>query len=165
MSHNRIVVLVVAALVLVGAFSMTALSQELLTEKVISVDMAQAMAQAAIAQCRANGYRVTATILDSGGNLKVVIRDDGAALVTVDLSHRKAYSAVAFRRTSGETAKAFGAMTPPPNVAGTVLLAGGVPVKAGNETIGAIGVSGAPGGDKDEACANAGIAKVAEQLK
>jgi uncharacterized protein GlcG (DUF336 family) len=165
MSHIRFPVLAVATLVLVGAFSMTALSQELLTEKAISVDIAQAMAQAALAQCRANGYRVTATVLDSGGNLKVVIRDDGAALVTVDLSHRKAYSAVAFRRTSGETAKAFGAMSPPPNVAGTVMLAGGVPIKVGNDTIGAIGVSGAPGGDKDEACANAGIAKVADKLK
>ena len=165
MSHIRFPVLAVGTLVLVGAFSMTALSQELLTEKAISVDMAQAMAQAALAQCRANGYRVTATVLDSGGNLKVVIRDDGAALVTVDLSHRKAYSAVAFRRTSGETAKAFGAMSPPPNVAGTVMLAGGVPIKVGNDTIGAIGVSGAPGGDKDEACANAGIAKVADRLK
>jgi uncharacterized protein GlcG (DUF336 family) len=165
MSHIRFPVLAVGTLVLVGAFSMTALSQELLTEKAISVDMAQAMAQAALAQCRANGYRVTATVLDSGGNLKVVIRDDGAALVTVDLSHRKAYSAVAFRRTSGETAKAFGAMSPPPNVAGTVMLAGGVPIKVGNDTIGAIGVSGAPGGDKDEACANAGIAKVADKLK
>ncbi|HXC33581.1 MAG TPA: heme-binding protein [Verrucomicrobiae bacterium] len=165
MSHIRFPVLAVGTLVLVGVFSMTALSQELLTEKAISVDMAQAMAQAALAQCRANGYRVTATVLDSGGNLKVVIRDDGAALVTVDLSHRKAYSAVAFRRTSGETAKAFGAMSPPPNVAGTVMLAGGVPIKVGNDTIGAIGVSGAPGGDKDEACANAGIAKVADKLK
>lgn len=165
MSHIRFSVLAIAALVLVGAFSVTALSQELLTEKVISMDMAQAMAQAAIAQCRANGYRVTATVLDSGGNVKVVVRDDGSALATIDLSRRKAYAAVIFRRTSGETVKAFGAMTPPPSVAGTVMLAGGVPIKAGNDTIGAIGVSGAPGGDKDEACANAGIAKVAEKLK
>ncbi len=165
MFHIRFRVLSVAALVLAGAFSMTALSQDLLTEKVIPVDMATAMAQAAIAQCRANGYRVSATILDSGGNIKAVIRDDGAGIGTIDLSHRKAYSAVMFRRTSGETAKVFGAMTPPPVIAGAVMLAGGVPIKVGNETIGAIGVSGAPGGDKDEVCANAGIAKVAEKLK
>lgn len=165
MSHIRFSVLAIATFVLVGAFSMTALSQDLLTQKVISVDMAQTMAQAAVAQCRANGYRVTATVLDNGGDLKVVIRDDGAGLGTIDLSHRKAYSALIFKRTSGETAKAFGAMAPPPNVAGTVMLAGGVPIKAGTETIGAIGVSGAPGGDKDEVCANAGIAKVAEKLK
>jgi uncharacterized protein GlcG (DUF336 family) len=165
MTHIRYSALAVATVLLVCAFSVAALSQDLLTEKVISVDMAQAMAQAAIAQCRANGYRVTATILDNGGNLKVVVRDDGAALATVDLSHRKAYAALIFRRTSGDTVKAFGAMTPPPIVEGTVMLAGGVPIKAGNDTIGAIGVSGAPGGDKDEACADAGIAKVAANLK
>jgi uncharacterized protein GlcG (DUF336 family) len=56
-------------------------------------------------------------------------------------------------------------MSPPPVVAGTVMLAGGVSIKVGTETIGAIGVSGAPGGNKDEVCANAGIAKVADKLK
>ncbi len=165
MSRIRLSVLAVAAIVLVGAFSMTALSQDLITQKVISIDMAQTMAQAAVAQCRANGYRVTATVLDNGGNIKFVMRDDGAAVGSIDLSHRKAYSAVIFRRTSGETAKLFGAMTPPPVVAGTVMLAGGVPIKVGTETIGAIGVSGAPGGDKDEVCADAGIAKIADKLK
>jgi uncharacterized protein GlcG (DUF336 family) len=165
MSRIRFSVLAVAASLLAGAFSLTGFSQDLLSEKVISVDMAQTMAQAAIAQCRANGYRVSATVLDNGGNVKVVIRDDGAGVGTIDLSHRKAYSAVIFRRTSGETAKVFGAMAPPPTIAGTVMLAGGVPIKIGMETIGAIGVSGAPGGDKDEVCANAGIAKVAEKLK
>jgi uncharacterized protein GlcG (DUF336 family) len=165
MSRIRFSVLAVAASLLAGAFSLTAFSQDLLSEKVISVDMAQTMAQAAIAQCRANGYRVSATVLDNGGNVKVVIRDDGAGVGTIDLSHRKAYSAVIFRRTSGETAKVFGAMTPPPTIAGTVMLAGGVPIKVWAYTIGAIGVSGAPGGDKDEVCANAGIAKVAEKLK
>lgn len=165
MSCKRLSVMAIAALMLGGAFSMTALSQELLTQKVISVDMATTMAQAAIQRCRENGYRVSATIVDNGGIVKVVIRDDGASVSTLDLSKRKAYSAVAFRRTSGETAKIFGAMTPPPVIDGAVMLAGGVPIKVGNETIGAIGVSGAPGGDKDEVCANAGIAKVAEKLK
>ena len=56
-------------------------------------------------------------------------------------------------------------MSPPPNVPGTVMMQGGVPIKAGTDTIGAIGVSGAPGGDKDEACADAGIAKIADKLK
>src|SRR5271169_4077957 len=142
MSHIRLPVLVVAALVLVGAFSMTVLSQELLMQKVISLDMAQTMAQGAIAQCRANGYRVTATVLDNGGNLKIVIRDDGAAIGSIDISHRKAYSALIFRRTTAESIKIFGAMTPPPDIAGTIMLAGGVPIKAGTETIGALGVSG-----------------------
>jgi uncharacterized protein GlcG (DUF336 family) len=165
MSRKRFSVLAIATLVLAGAFSMTALAQELLTQKEISVSMAQDIAQGALTQCRANGYRVTATVLDSGGNVKIMIRDDGAGLGTLDLSKRKAYAALIFRRTSADTIKAFGAMTPPPVVEGTVMLAGGVPIKVGSDTIGAIGVSGAPGGDKDEACANAGIAKIAEKLK
>lgn len=165
MSHNRCSVLATVTLLLMCAFSVTALSQDLLTQKVISIDMAQTMAQGAVAQCRANGYRVTATVLDNGGNLKVVIRDDGAAIGSIDLSHRKAYSALIFRRTSAESIKIFGAMTPPPDITGTVMLAGGVPIKVGTETIGAIGVSGAPGGDKDEVCANVGVAKIADKLK
>ncbi len=165
MSHIRFSVLAAATLALAGAFSMTALSQDLVTQKAISVEMAQTMAQATVAQCRANGYRVSVSIIDNGGLLKAFLRDDGSGAGTGDLSRSKAYTALVFRRTSGETAKAFGAMTPPPNVAGTVMLAGGVPIKVGAETIGAIGVSGAPGGEKDEVCANAGIAKVADKLK
>jgi uncharacterized protein GlcG (DUF336 family) len=165
MSHIRFSVLAIATFVFLSAFSMTALSQDLLTQKVISVEMAQTMAQATIAQCRANGYRVSVTIIDNAGLLKAFLRDDGSGAGTGDLSRSKAHTALFFRRTSAETAKAFGAMTPPPNVAGTVLMAGGVPIKVGTETIGAIGVSGAPGGDKDEACAEAGIAKVADKLK
>lgn len=165
MSHIRFAAVAVAALAIIAASSMAAFSQDLISQKVISMDIAQYMAQAAIMQCRADGYRVSATVLDNGGNIKVVIRDDGAGLGSLDLSRRKAYSALIFRRTSGETAKAFGAMSPSPIVEGTVMLAGGVPIKVGTEVIGAIGVSGAPGGDKDEVCANAGIAKVAERLK
>jgi uncharacterized protein GlcG (DUF336 family) len=165
MSYIRFSVSAIAAFVLVGGFSITALSQDLITQKVISVDMAQTMAQATIAQCRANGYRVSVSIIDNSGMLKAFLRDDGSGAGTGDLSRSKAYTALFFRRTSAETAKAFGAMTPPPNVAGTVLMAGGVPIKVGTETIGAIGVSGAPGGDKDEACADAGVAKVADKLK
>ncbi len=165
MSHIRFSVLAVATILLVGAFSMTALSQELMTQKVISMEMAQTMAQAAVAQCRADGYRVSAAIIDNGGLLKAFVRDDGAGVGTIDLARRKAYTALMFRRTSAETVKAFGALNPPPNVDGTVMLAGGVPIKVGSDTIGAIGISGAPGGEKDEACANAAIKKVEDKLK
>ena len=165
MPRIRFSVLAVATILLVGAFSMTALSQELMTQKVISMEMAQTMAQAAVAQCRADGYRVSAAIIDNGGLLKAFVRDDGAGVGTIDLARRKAYTALMFRRTSAETVKAFGALNPPPNVEGTVMLAGGVPIKVGTDTIGAIGISGAPGGDKDEACANAAIKKVEDKLK
>src|SRR5580700_9853155 len=101
MSHIRYSVLGVATLMLASAFSMTALSQDLLTEKVISVDMAQSMAQATIAQCRANGYRVSVSIIDNAGLLKAFLRDDGSGAGTPDLSRSKAYTALFFRRTSG----------------------------------------------------------------
>ncbi|MCU1302377.1 MAG: hypothetical protein JWQ87_2661, partial [Candidatus Sulfotelmatobacter sp.] len=85
---------------------------------------------------------------------------------TLEHSRRKAYTALTFKRPSAETAKAWAsAATPPPVIEGTVGAAGGVPIKASNDVIGAIGVSGAPGGDKDEACAEAGIAKIEDLLK
>jgi len=165
MSRIRFSVFAVATFVFAGAFTLAALSQDLPTQKVIPMEVAQTIAQGAVAQCRADGYRVSVVILDNGGAMKSFIRDDGAGLGTIDISHKKAYTALIFRRNSGDMAKAFAAMTPPPNIEGVVTLAGGVPIKAGQDTIGAVGVSGAPGGDKDEACANAGLAKVADKLK
>src|SRR4029077_17435653 len=78
MSQIRFSVLAIAVFVLVGAFSMTALSQDLLTQKTMSMEMAQSMAQATVAQCRANGYRVSVTIIDNSGLLKAFLRDDGS---------------------------------------------------------------------------------------
>src|SRR5258708_22895418 len=103
MSHIRFSVLAVAAFVLVGAFSITALSQDLLTQKVISVDMAQTMAQATVAQCRANGYRVSVSIIDNGGLLKAFLRDDGSDSGTGALIRSKAYTALRFSRTPGRS--------------------------------------------------------------
>src|ERR1700730_16056437 len=88
MSHIRFRVLAVAAFVLAGAFSMTALSQDLLTQKVISVEMAQSMAQATIAQCRANGYRVSVTIIDNAGLLKAFLPDEGSVAGRVGVGSR-----------------------------------------------------------------------------
>jgi len=165
MSKIRFPVLGVATVILLGAFSISGLSQDLLTEKVMSLEMAQTIAQAAIAKCRADNYHVAVTVLDGAGQLRAFLRDDGAGLQTVDVSHRKAYTALIMRRTSGEQAKAWAAMNPVPVIEGTIPIAGGVPIKVGNEVIGSVGVSGAPGGDKDEACASAGVAKVADKLK
>lgn len=142
-----------------------AIPQELLTQKVMSLDMAQAIAQVALATCRADGFHVSISVIDGGGTLKAFMRDDGAGLGSVEVSRRKAFTALIFRRTSAETAKIWAAQQPVPIIEGTVALSGGVPIKAGNETIGAIGISGAPDGDKEMACANAGIAKVADKLK
>ena len=141
-------------------------AQTLINQKTLSVEAALSVANGALNKCRGDGFRISLTVLDASGLVKVQVRGDGTGPHTLEHSRRKAYTALTFKRTSAETAKAWAsAATPPPAIEGTVGAAGGVPIKAGNEVIGAIGVSGAPGGEKDEACADAGIAKIADLLK
>jgi len=137
----------------------------LLTEKVLSLDMAADIARGALEKCRADGYRTTIAIIDAGGNLKLSVRDDGTSPHTVEVARKKAYTALIYRRPSMETAKAWATQVPPPSIEGTIALGGGLPIRAGDQVVGSIGVSGAPGQDKDEACANAGLAVVAARLK
>jgi len=137
----------------------------LLTEKALSLDMAMDIARGALDKCRADGYRTTVAIIDAGGNLKISVRDDGTSPHTVEVARKKAYTALIYRRPSMETAKAWATQVPPPSIEGTIALGGGLPIRAGDQVVGSIGVSGAPGQDKDEACATAGIAVAAARLK
>jgi uncharacterized protein GlcG (DUF336 family) len=162
MSKIRFTILATVALT-VG--TLPALAQAVVAQKTLSLDGAQAIAQGAIEKCRADGYHAAITILDSNGIVKVTVRDDGTSPQTLEVSRKKAYTALIYRRPSMESMKAWAATPPIPNIEGVIAMGGGVPIKAGNDTIGAIGVSGAPGQDKDEACANAGIAKIADKLK
>jgi uncharacterized protein GlcG (DUF336 family) len=152
--------------VIAAALSGSASAQGLPTQKLLTADVAQAIAQEAIAACRANGYKVSVRVVDSGNVLKAFLRDDGAALATVALSEMKANSAMAFGRPSGPPANLPpGTPAPPPVLPGTINAMGGVPIKVGDQLIGAVAVAGAPGGDKDAACANSALAKVADKLK
>jgi len=154
-----------SVLLICAAVCPAAFGQELITQKILSLDVALAIAHGALDQCRNDGFRVSVTIVDGAGLVKVQMHDDGAGPHTMDFSRKKAYSAFTFKRTSAATGKAWAEAPPAPLIADAVGTPGGVPIKAGNDVIGAIGVSGAPGGDKDEACSNAGIAKVASKLK
>ena len=148
-------------------------AQGLVTERTLSVDAAQEAAAAALAQCRKDGMRVTVTVLDHAGRTKVMLRDDGANPHTVEHSLRKAYTALTYRTPSGEYGKRAASR---PTAAGPLHLdkittaAGGIPIRAGNEWVGSIGISGSPGvagspgGAKDEACAQAGIDRIAKVL-
>jgi uncharacterized protein GlcG (DUF336 family) len=145
-----------------------AAAQEVVTEKALSLDLAHAIAQGALEKCRADGYHVSVTVLDRDGLVRASLRDDGSGPHTIVTSRRKAFTSVTFRQPSADWAKRV--LTDPAvaglkDTEGTIALGGAVPIKAGNEVIGAIGVSGAPGGEKDEACANAGIQKLADKLK
>jgi uncharacterized protein GlcG (DUF336 family) len=156
--------ILVCALVMCFAFVST-FGQEVITRKTMSFDLALAIAQGALRKCRSDGYHVSITVLDDSGVLKAFMRDDGAGLGSVDVSRRKAYTALIFRRNSTETAKIWASSSPVPIIEGTVALGGGVPIIAGNDLIGAIGISGAPDGDKEDACANFGINELRSQLK
>ena len=137
------------------------------TFKVLPAALAVEAAEAAIASCKAQGYNISVTIVDRAGNLKLLLVGDGASALGRELSRRKAYTSAMQRVTTADLAKRVataGAFNPTLYDTQLVTAVGGVPIKVGNETIGGIGVSGAPGGDKDEACANAGLAKIGDRL-
>ena len=153
-----------AALTAVNAFAADPLPTE--THRVLTWELAVEAAQAAIASCKQQGYNVSANVVGRTGQVLVAMRGDNTGPHTLENSMKKAYTANAQRRPSGEYAKAVQA-----NPRGGVLLTnlvpaqGALPITVDGDTIGAIGVSGSPGGDKDEACAKAGIDKVAADLQ
>ena len=152
------------AAALAGATSANA---QVLVHKDLSLAMATTIALTAIENCKAAGYNVSAHVVGRNGETIVGMRHHAAGPNTFENSLKKAYTSRTFRTPSGKFAENVG-QNP---VAGQLFLAnivaarGALPIMIGEETIGAVGVSGAPGGDKDEACAKAGIDKVAGDLK
>ena len=140
-------------------------AQALVTERSISVNAALELATAALERCRADGYKVTITVLNRHARTAVVVSDDGVNPHTIENSLRKAYTAFTTRSPSGELGK-----RPQPGLAGFMQLdkitplEGALPIFAGKELVGAVGISGAPGGEKDAACAQAGLDKIAKGL-
>src|SRR5947207_4355810 len=138
---------------------------QVLTEKNISIRMAMQIAETALTECTP---RVSVAVLDRAGRMRVFLQGDNASPHNLELARRKAYTALTFRRTSADWAKrtAEGDITGQRSLADVIPLGGGVPIMIGEEAIGSIGLSGAPGGQPmEEACAKAGIAKVRDQLK
>lgn len=150
---------------LMAALSTSAFAQ-LPQSRVLTMDVAQAIAQEAMAKCRADGYKVTVLVVDGLNAPKAMLRDDGATAATTEVAKMKATATMLYNRPSGPAQPpAPGTTAPPATIPGTINAQGGVPIKVGDVTIGAVAVSGAPGGDKDAACANAGIARVEARLK
>ena len=140
---------------------------QVLMQRDVSLHMALNIAEAAIEECERAGNSVSVAVVDRAGRLRVFLQGDKAAPHNIELAQRKAYTARTFGRSSAEWAERTG---PNSELAGqrqlehVIALRGGVPIKVGQETIGAVGVSGSSS-QGDEACATAGIAKVADQLK
>lgn len=140
---------------------------DLLSHKDISAEMAITIAQTAIATCKANGYAVSATVVGRNGEIIAQVRGDNTGPHTIENSFRKAYTARTFRNPSGALVER---LKKDPTLGlihlnNVIANQGALPIKVGEETIGAAGASGAPGGEKDEACVKAGIDKIADQLK
>lgn len=141
-----------------------AISQELIDEKALPLTLAQKAANSAREKCEADGYRVSVAVVDSGGNLKTLIKSDGAGPHTTDSSFKKAYTSSSLRQSTKHLAELV-VKVPSIQALGKMnnhilLLAGGLPIKFGKDTVGGIGVGGAPGGDLDEACALAGLKSI-----
>jgi uncharacterized protein GlcG (DUF336 family) len=146
----------------------SAASAEVLKENNMPLDIAVELAQSAVSACAADGYNVSAAVVDRAGVVRALLRADNAGPHTVNAARDKAFTSVSARIPTSvmvENIQKNQGAAQLVAIDGFLVLAGGVPVKMGKETIGAVGVGGAPGGHLDEACANAAIAKVQDQLK
>jgi len=159
--HVLTLLVLLAAPALAGA-------QELPTQKLLPLALANEAASAAVSACGAGGYRVSVVVVDADGVVRVSLRGDGAGSHTLNSAFRKAFTAATFNRPTSAWADAIknnaetGAMQYIDNI---LMAGGGLPIRAGNQLVGAIGNAGAPGFDKDEACAQAGIDKIKDRLR
>ncbi|MES2960283.1 MAG: heme-binding protein [Pseudomonadota bacterium] len=143
-------------------------AQGVRSEKNLSLELATQIATAGVAACQANGYAVTTTVVDRAGGVRAVQRADNAGPHTLEASRLKAYTSASAKNTTlaiMEMAQKNPAAANLGDIPGYLLLGGGVPVKVGNEVIGAVGIGGAPGGHLDEQCALAALDKVKGALQ
>ena len=157
-----------ALITTVAMLAAPAHAQAVRTEKNMSLEMANQLAAASVAACQASGYAVTATVVDRAGGVRAVQRADNAGPHTLEASRLKAYTSASAKNTTlamMEAAQKNPAAANLVYIPGYLLLGGGVPVKVGNEVIGAVGVGGAPGGNLDEQCAMTALEKVKDLLK
>jgi uncharacterized protein GlcG (DUF336 family) len=142
-------------------------AQGLVIQRNLSLAMAKTMAEATLAECKSRGFSTAAAVVDRAGQVLVVMRDDQGRPHLIEMARRKAYTALVFRVTSAEFQKRTAsdpAVLPQRDIADVLALGGGVPVQAGSEFVGGVGSAGSTQ-ETDEACARAGIAKIADLLK
>jgi uncharacterized protein GlcG (DUF336 family) len=160
--------LLTASALALSLIATAASAQAVRTERNISLELANQIAAATVASCSAAGYNVAAAVVDRAGSLRALQRADNAGPHTLSSSQAKAYTSASAKNTT--SAMMEGAQKNPAGanlvyMPGFLLLGGGVPIKVGNEVIGAVGVGGAPGGHLDEKCAMDALEKVKDQLK
>ena len=157
---------VIAVIAVAASLPAGIAAQGVVMQKNLSLAMAKTIAEGTIAACKAKGFNTSAAVVDRAGQLMVVLRDEQATVQTVEMARRKAYTARMFRMPTMEFQKrttdpSFAAQR---DVADILALGGGVPITIGTEIIGGVGSSGSSQ-EMDDACAKAGLAKVADLLK
>jgi uncharacterized protein GlcG (DUF336 family) len=156
-----------AAMLVLGANSAVADDNAIVVYKSLSPETALEAARAALKQCRADGFQVAVAVVDRFGQPQVMLRDRYAGLPAAETATSKAYTALSFRAATSDLAKSIrsgqldAGLARLPHVA---MLAGGLMIEAGGSLLGGIGVAGAPGGDKDEACAKAGLDAIRDRI-
>jgi uncharacterized protein GlcG (DUF336 family) len=140
--------------------------QGLVTQRNLSLGMAKTIAEAALAECKAKGFNTAVAVVDRAGQVLVILRDEQGTAQQAEMARRKAYTARMFRMSTLEFQKrtAEPAYAAQRDVADILALGGGVPIQVGNDIIGGVGSSGSSQ-EMDDACARAGVAKVADLLK
>jgi uncharacterized protein GlcG (DUF336 family) len=131
----------------------------------LTLETAQKIAHAVIVECRKNALQVGVTVIDRGGHPVVVLRDTLAPDLTLDISRQKAYTAMSFNAATSTMENRFTQPFSVGKVPGLIFSAGGVPIEAAGNIVGAVGVSGAPTGAQDEKCAKAGVQAVSFDLE
>jgi len=172
MAFDRGLVMIVRtiglAATILALLSMPARAQDaLFTVKILSPELALDLARVALADCRKRGYQVAVAVVDRFGVTQVMLRDRFAGPHTVASATGKGWTAVSFRSNTSELVIASREGTPQAGmrqIPGALVLGGGVVIEAAGSLVGGIGVSGAPGGEADEACAKAGIEAVRDRL-
>src|SRR5580700_4094670 len=163
MKHTLNAVLAAAGVL---AIAVPAWAQTLQTHR-IPAALAVEAASGAVEACASQNYRETAVVVDADGQIIAVVRGDGAGIHTIDSAHDKAYTAVSFKADTialAERAKGEDSIAPLAKLPHVMFFPGGVVIKLGEEVIGSIGASGAPGAKLDDGCAHAGLDKIRDRL-
>lgn len=139
---------------------------DLLPVKQLGMELARDIATLTIEACRKDGYNISAVVLDRAGNVQVALRDALASRHTLEIAERKAGMAIMAGIDTGSFRSARGDIRPELNhIHGIIVMEGGLPIRSAGSLVGAVGVSGAPGGDKDAACAQAALSALADRLE
>lgn len=158
--------IIILTLFISAHISTSLYANDSLTVKTISMELARDIANESIKACRKQGFQVSAVVVDRNGLIQVALRDDLASRFTLQIAEEKANSVILSGTNSGEFRKSRGDIRPELNhMKGIIIMQGGLPIEIAGYKIGAIGVSGAPGGEKDERCAQQALDALSERIE